>query len=393
MGLTGWGFIAVLIVLTIGALAASIVVLPRLSGAGVRPAVARAGVLLSFAVLCLLTATAALNDAFGFFGSWNDLSGAVFSEPLPSQTVQAGGSAGSASSSAAVDAATAAPAVARGSSAVVPPGGIENPGERALTFHVTGAHSGLTGDVVVVLPAGYSDPANASRTYPVIEAFHGYPGHPEQWVYGMRLDLSLNAAAAKGVLGPAIIIAPALDFPQGTDTECVDGPGSAPKVETWVTEDVPNWAVQNFRARTDRSSWATLGLSAGGWCASMSAMLHPDRYGAALVLGGYFRPQYSDNYRPFGPTDLAAARYDLVELARSAPPSVAIWMETSKEDDVSYPSSTEFLSAVRVPMSVSADVLERGGHRFSVWEDELPKALSWLGVNVPGFAPPTARPG
>ena len=255
-----------------------------------------------------------------------------------------------------------------------------------LRYTVTGARSGLTGVVLVTLPEGYTDPANATRRYPVLETFHGYPGDPGAWVDSLGLGTFIDAAVRQNQVGEMVTISPTIEFPPGVDTECIDGTGSAPKVETWLTQDVPNWVVNTLRVRTDRSSWATIGFSMGAWCAAMATMLHPQQYGAGIVMGGYFAPEFSSNYVPFRPGSPQARRYDLVALARSAPPSVALWVETSHSDSVSYPSTSRLLTAARSPLSVQALVLSHAGHRVSLWQGEIPQVLSWLGKNVSGFA-------
>lgn len=145
--------------------------------------------------------------------------------------------------------------------------------------------------------------------------------------------------------------------------------------------------ARTFRVSTDRASWATIGLSAGGWCAAMATMLHPAQYSAAVVLGGYFRPEFGPFYQPYPAKAPAGARYDLVRLAHQAAPPVAIWLETSHADPVSYSSSAAFLKATRSPTAVDAVVLQHAGHRLSVWQGLLPQALTWLGTNVAGFSP------
>ena len=80
-------------------------------------------------------------------------------------------------------------------------------------------------------------------------------------------------------------------------------------------------------------------------------------------------------------------RYDLVALGRRRPPPVAIWLETSHADSVSYSSSAAFLKATRSPLAVKAVVLQHAGHRMSLWQSLLPSSLVWLGHSVPGFAP------
>ena len=58
----------------------------------------------------------------------------------------------------------------------------------------------------------------------------------------------------------AIIVSPNLEIPSGVDSECVDGGSAGPAVETWMSQDVPDWVLTTFRARSDRRSWATIGL-------------------------------------------------------------------------------------------------------------------------------------
>jgi len=117
----------------------------------------------------------------------------------------------------------------------------------------------------------------------------------------------------------------------------------------------------------------------------MVSMLHPDVFGAGIVLGGYTTPDFGRGYQPFGAGDPAATRYDLVALAKSAPPPVALWVETSKADGLSYSSSAALLKAARPPLSIQSRVEVNAGHRMSVWADVVPDALKWLASSVTGF--------
>ena len=264
-------------------------------------------------------------------------------------------------------------------------------GNREYSFLVPGPVSHVTGKVVVYLPAGYTDRRQARRRYPVIETFHGYPGRPEQWLDSMALGEVLDEQVSLGRMSPAIVLAPELEIPPGRDTECVDGGTAGPAMETWLTTDVPEWAARTLRVRLDRSSWATAGLSAGGWCAAMATLLHPTRYGAAMVFGGYFHPYFSKTYVPFTARSPQGQRYDLVALVRRAPPPVAIWMETSHSDKVSYRSSADFLAAVRAPLSVRLVEFAHAGHSILLWAPLVPTAVQWL-ETIGGFRAGSRRP-
>lgn len=378
MSLTGPLFLGAIVVLTIAAFVVLVLLWPSLAGRSPGKISARAGMLLGVNFLVLLTAATQLNAQFLFFADWTDLRGAL---------------GGATSSTALSRGATASHAASKKVSGLAATAGTSLPGiplgrmspSGVISYTLKGPLSGITGKVVVQLPPGYTNPGNAGLRYPVMETFQGYPSTPEQWIGTMGLGTVLAQEVAAKRIRPVLIVSPQLEIPVGVDTECVNGTGGKPQVETWIARDVPNWVAQTFRVQTDRASWAAIGLSAGGWCAAMVAMLHPAQYAAAIVMGGYFRPEFGPLYDAFPPGSPLAGRYDLVALAKRAPPPVALWLETSHTDAVSYNSSAALLRAAKPPLAVNATVLQHAGHRVSLWQGLLPGSLTWLGANVPGF--------
>lgn len=379
MTLTGTPFLGLVCLLAVGLLVATLVLWPRL-GQGWKPLVvlARVGLVVGGNVAVLLVAAVALNDSFAFFADWTDLAGAMSPAQVHTRT-------GGVDPAAALRA-PASPGDAAGAGGL---GGVRQPGalpaDRVVHYLVTGRSSGVRADVLVALPVGYQAPQNRSRRWPVIEAFGGYPSADTQWVGGMGLLQQMDALSAAGRLADAIVVEPTVEIPPGTDTECVNGPAGA--VETWAAQDVPAWVAATFRTETGRAGWATLGLSTGGYCAAMTTLLHPHRFGAAIALGGYFRPDFSSTYVPFPTSGPSWRHYDLVRLATAAPPPVAVWVQTSHADQLSYQSTSQLIARARSPLSVTAQVLAHAGHRIQVFKDALPQALTWLGANVPGFRP------
>jgi pimeloyl-ACP methyl ester carboxylesterase len=255
-----------------------------------------------------------------------------------------------------------------------------------VTYTVHGPLSGLTGRILVRLPQGYESSPPSMR-YPVLEGFHGYPSSPVSWVKVYHLPRFVDHLVALHKLRDPLIVMPQIQIPKGVDTEGVNGLAGDPKVETWLTRDVPNWVGRHFKVIPNRNAWATIGYSAGGWVAAMATVLHPAQYGAGIVLGGYFRVDFGPFYDPFPPTSPQGLRYDLVRDITRHPPPVAIWMETSHADQLSYSSSAAFIRAAKPPLAVRAVVLQDAGHRSSVWIAQEPQALRWLGKNVEGFRP------
>ena len=260
---------------------------------------------------------------------------------------------------------------------------LPSPGQRQQNYTLTGASSGLTGQVIVLLPKGY-DPTKAT-TYPVIESLSGYPGTPQSNFHGFALTTTFQDLVDRKAIRPPIIVMPQINTPNSLDTECVNAPNrTGLQTETWLAQDIPNWVVSHFHVTVQRTSWAVMGYSYGGWCAAMLVMHHPNIYGAAMSLMGYFRPEFGPAYDPLAK---GIGSYDLAHLARTAPPPVSLWLMASKDDPTAYPQLVKFIKSVRNPMSVTSVVLKTGGHRVDTIPPVLPSMRAWLKGALPGFRP------
>jgi pimeloyl-ACP methyl ester carboxylesterase len=380
MSLTGPIFLDGLIVLSIVAFVAVIVIWPRLTRRTPWHIAGRAGALALLNGLVLLTAASQLNATYLFYSSWADLRTAYTGQPVAQTSLHAGGR-----DEQAPNIAVAGP-VARVNPNVPPLTQPIGP-SRLVIDTVHGRLSGLTGTVVVQIPPGYTSAADAHVTYPVLEAFQGYPGSALAWPKDFDTLKVIGHAVSTHQLRQPLLVSPQVEFPPGVDTEGVDGPAGSPQVETWLTRDVPDWVGQHFRVEANRNAWATIGYSAGAWVAAMATVLHPAQYGAGIDLGGYFHPEFGPYYQPFTSGSRSAHHYDLARRVAKHPPPVSLWVQTSHADPLSYGSSQSFLHAVRAPTAVHAVVLRNAGHRLGVWVNLLPEALRWLGQNVQGFHP------
>jgi hypothetical protein len=313
---------------------------------------------------------ALLNDQYLFYSSWSDLLGSG----SPKVESHHGGSRTDVVS---------AQLHGRGLAGVTQPASLPplpDPGSRLQSYTVTDPRTGSGGQVLVYLPQGY-DPAS-HRTYPVIEGLHGFPGGPAGFAR-LNFFTSSDQLTAEHKLAPSIFVVPMIDTPPSLDTECVNGGPGLPQTDTWLSRDIPAWTLQHFRVRPERTWWATLGYSYGAWCAAELSMRHPDVFGGSIVLLGYFRPDFSPYYEPLTPASLRS--YDLIHLARSDPPPIAMWVLTSREDPLSYATSSKLLSVARAPLDVTGVVLAHGGHRLAVLTPYVSGALAWLGSTLPGF--------
>lgn len=379
MSLTGhalqWGTIAVALL----AAAAVVVLWARLARPGLLGVLLRISALMGVNVLLVFALLVTANRHYVFYSGWDDLLGV---QPQVSEQF-AGAQPQDRSSAAvsAVEAGTLHPTAPEGTT-------VSGYGGRVQQLQVTGA-SGVTGRVLVVLPRGYGDASNAGRTYPVLVALHGFPGTPEQWLTALDVRAALDSAAGSHQVLEPIVVVPDLAQPAGRDTECLNGPAGQPQVETWLSSDLPKAVEASYRARTSAAAWATMGFSMGGWCSAVLTMLHPQQFGAGIVMGGYFEYEPSSSYSPLTPGSAEAKAHDLVSIAASNPPAVSLFVSSSQDDPESWPTTKTFLAAAKAPLSATALIAKTGGHRSDVWAAQMPKALAWLGQTAAGFSPKT----
>ncbi|WP_380170913.1 alpha/beta hydrolase [Kineococcus sp. DHX-1] len=353
------------------ALVAIVVGWRLLARRGVLALLGRAASLIAVNLTVLVAVFLVVNSKFGLYSDWDDLLGIQSAQSAATTTTSGGGNGGT--------------------TTVSDPKAEQIAGYDGRVFRaqVPGPASGVTGTVLVMLPAGYGTKPAPAGGYPVIEAFHGYPGTPQQWLEAMDVMPSVDGAVARRQIVSPILVFPDLEIPAGRDTECVNGGPGEPQLETWMSKDVPDWVESHYQAARTASSWATMGLSMGAWCANQMTMLHPDRFGATISFGGYFKPNFG-SWKPFALNSPAGQRLDLVTLAKVSPPAVRVWALASKSDSLSWPSTSALAAAAHGPLQVTMVTQQQGGHRTSIWAGFVPQALDWLGENLQGFAPTSA---
>lgn len=322
--------------------------------------------------LVVLSAGAILNKYNAWYPQWSDL----WADPKPGVQANAGGDAGQVFK-------TDTP-VTTAETRTLPP--LPSPGERLQKFTVPSSSGSAGWEVDVLLPADYFEAGSAKRSYPVLVAGHGMPGAPQQWLGPLDIRTELDPLIKAKAIAAPIVVIPTLT-PGGKDTECISGPQAADELERWLAKDVPDFIQAHLRAIPQRSAWAWIGFSAGGWCSAMITMLHPDRFSAAIMLGSYFRPWWPGTPPEWTKDPAKAARYDLIAMAKKAPPAVALWIQTSKGDPESWPQTRDLIAAAQAPLAITSIVDERGGHTLSAWKPHVKPALEWLGKTAPGFKP------
>jgi enterochelin esterase-like enzyme len=249
-----------------------------------------------------------------------------------------------------------------------------------LTATATGPRSHITGDVYVWLPPQYQDPVYRHTTFPVVELLPGYPGSPQAWFGAMAVHKRLARMITAHQVRPMILVAPKMNVLGNVDPGCADIPHGS-RTATWLGQDVPNLIKDNFRAATDARHWATMGYSAGAYCAVNLTLHFPRTIHAAVSLSGYNAP-----ISALVNQDQAVARANNPYLRlRDAKrqPDVALLMAGSRQDGDTVFAANALLAALHHHGASRLLTVSHGGHNMRVWRLMLPTALVWISQVMP----------
>jgi poly(3-hydroxybutyrate) depolymerase len=271
------------------------------------------------------------------------------------------------------------------SSASVPPAGAGRIGWTALP----GRLSGYNRAGLVYLPPQYGQAKYARVRFPVVELFHGSPGSPRAWNTVLRISSVADALLARRLIGPMVLVMPAINPSRHHYQECVNAPGLSD--ETYLTRDVRADMLARYRISHDPFQWGLAGYSSGGYCAANLALRNPGSFGAAASIEGYFRAADGPaaaalNYSK--PQEAANSPLYLAERLRpGGGPVPAFWVAAGTGEGVDYRTATVFATALNRIQQV-AFVRLNARDTGNAWIAALPSALVWLWQQL---APPDLR--
>ena len=236
----------------------------------------------------------------------------------------------------------------------------------------------------VYLPPGYG---HGGRRYPVIYALHGLPADGTEY---LTMPIASWGADALRAGRPAIVVAPQGARARDTDPEWHDWRAGR-DWERVVAEDLVRHIDRTYRTRADRRGRALIGVSAGGYGATLIALHHPAEFSVIQSWSGYFHPT---NPAGTGPLDVGtpagnarASAHTYVPLAnalyrRYRPTNFGFYVGDADERflDENQQLHRELLAA-GVP------------HRFAVYPGAHTSAFwarheaDWIGVAARELAP------
>ncbi len=247
-----------------------------------------------------------------------------------------------------------------------------------------GARSGLTHHGLLYLPAAYFT-GNQQRRFAAIEVFHGYPGSPQTFPRQLDIQNRLETEITADRAPPVALVIPQV-YSHGRSSECVNAVHGA-QWETYLAVDVVDDVTASFRIDASRS-WATLGISTGGFCATNIAMHHPERFAAAASLSGYFTagedPGTARLYR--GAKFASRENSPLWWVRYHAPVAPALYLSASGGDPDALREARAMTAALRRyarALPTTTALVPSGGHNWGVWSAAFRPALDWIAQYLP----------
>ncbi len=238
------------------------------------------------------------------------------------------------------------------------------PRELDLTVRSTGLDG--TAHLLVVLPHGDSA---STRRYPVVYFLHGLPAGPTTYRGYEWVPRALVQA------GNAILVIPEAARDGDDDPEYLNW-GQGRQWETYISNEIPAYVDSHFRTIAARRGRALVGLSAGGYGATVLGIRHLGAFSVIESWSGYFHPTDPTGTKPLARTDNVNVHGLIPVLVRNEmtlPTYLAFYVGKGdsrfRAEDVQF---NDELTKARVP---HAFAVYPGGHDSALWQSH---AVVWL---------------
>ncbi len=244
----------------------------------------------------------------------------------------------------------------------------------------TGPKSGFTGKIWVWAPPAYFKAENANKGFPVIIALPGGEGWPTNYWFGadLKLQEDFYRWSQEGKAKPFILVMPVLN-PDKQYHDCSDIPGSQ-KMDTWLTQDVPEFTRENFRTLKTRDGWGFMGSSSGGFCSLKSVLKYPHTFKAAIPSGPDIVPD-----SPLWHGNQAAMRLDNPEylakqITRKGGPDVYLGFQVGTTERSDIPKVKNFIATYcHGPVHCRLQMISGGAHNARSYTKGMDEGtIQWI---------------
>jgi S-formylglutathione hydrolase FrmB len=192
---------------------------------------------------------------------------------------------------------------------------------------------------LVYLPPAWFETSPPPRL-PAVMMFGGEFGRPDDWLRGAEALQTLDNFTARHRGNAPVVVFPDVGGEFSNDTECVNGPrGNA---ADHLTKDVVPYVISTFGVSQDPKNWGLAGWSAGGTCALMLAVMHPELFSAIVDVDGQAGPNAGTREqtiaRLFGGDEAAWAAFDprTVIAGHGRYTGLAAWFAVSTDTPTVY---------------------------------------------------------
>jgi len=229
----------------------------------------------------------------------------------------------------------------------------------------------------VYLPPGYEA---SSLRYPVVYYLHGLPAAPLAFRRFAYVAAALEHAGLQ-----MIVVAPQAATTAEPDPEYVDE-GAGRDWDAALGEQLPHLIDSLYRTIPTREGRGIVGVSAGGYGATLLGLHHLGLFAAIESWSGYFHPTTPDGTRSISSRPWLSAHAFVGSLKRAFavnPTLLAFYV--GNQDALFRPENVRFareLSRAKVPFVFR---MYPGGHSQALWTAE---ASSWLQLIASKLSPP-----
>jgi S-formylglutathione hydrolase FrmB len=226
----------------------------------------------------------------------------------------------------------------------------------------------------VILPASYDDLPH--RRFPVVYFLHGLPASSSSY----RGNQWLIDAMAK--VGPAILVIPQGARNSDTDPEYLNW-GAGRNWQTYIAKEVPRYIDSHFRTIPSRAGRAIVGVSAGGYGATIVGLHHTGTFSVIESWSGYFHATDPSGTQSLGRGPEANA-HTLVSVLRGGSTFFAFYV--GRGDSRFLAENKQLnreLDAAHLPHVFE---IYAGKHTTSLWKSH---AATWLQLGLDHLATPT----
>ena len=244
---------------------------------------------------------------------------------------------------------------------------IDIPADRSHFAHRQGS---------VYLPPAYFTEARADL--PVLLVLPGTPGAPDNWISAGGAAETADAFAAEHDGTAPIMLFVDSNGSATADTECVDGPqGNA---ETYLTADVPGFVGKTLHVSHNATRWGIVGFSAGGTCAVMLALVHPQVFSAFVDVAGDARPTLGNAKNTlsalFGGSEAERDAHDPgLLLAAHRYKGTTGWFAVGAKDPERRPAAHTLAVATQKSGGTAYELTGDGGHDWPFASGALQQAM------------------